>query len=454
MIARTLAQIAQITGGALGAGADQATIVDGPVVIDSRQAGAGSLFVAFDGEQVDGHDFVDRAFEAGAVAALVTKPVAQPHILVADATEALTRLATEVVAGERDHLCVIAITGSAGKTSVKDLVRGILEATAATVAPLGSFNNEIGVPLTVLSITEETRYLVVEMGARAVGHIAHLCRIVPPDVAVVVNVGSAHAGEFGGPENTARAKSEIVSGLRPGGIAVLNVDDPQVAAMAPLSPGRVVRVSEADEAADVRWSIESLDADGRPTIAVRGVGFTHHLDLGLIGRHQGGNAALALAAALAAGAGVEASVTALAAITTLSPMRMERTVRSDGVVVINDAYNANPESMAAALDALAGIAGTHGIAILGGMLELGDSSVAAHRRVGELARQAGVSHVVAVGEIARPIADGAADIGVWVPDFVSAVSTISRWLSPDSVVLLKASRGERLSWNFSSLTDV
>jgi UDP-N-acetylmuramoyl-tripeptide--D-alanyl-D-alanine ligase len=251
MIAFTAAEIAEITNGRLAA---EPGITPGSVVTDSREATAGSLYVAKPGETADGHDFVGAAFDRGAVLALVERNVADdggrnyPAVVVQDSVLAMGALAAESIRrirarrkAEGAPLTVIGITGSAGKTTTKDLLAGILAADGNTVAPQGSYNGEIGVPLTVFKAGYDTRYLVIEMGATGVGHIRYLADMVRPDIGVVLGVGSAHAGEFGGVENIALAKGELVEALQADGTAVLNLDDPRVAAMAARTEARVLR---------------------------------------------------------------------------------------------------------------------------------------------------------------------------------------------------------------------
>lgn len=442
MIATTLAEVADATSGRVVG--DDTLVVEGPAVVDSRRATPGSLFVAVSGEHVDGHDFVDAALEAGAVATLATRAVPGPHVLVEEPVEALGRLAADRLAAQRRQgdLEVVAITGSQGKTSVKDLVAHVLATHGPTVAPEGSFNNELGVPLTVLGADVETRHLVLEMGARGIGHIAHLCRIAPPDVAVVLNVGSAHAGEFGGLERTAQAKGEIVEALGADGVAVLNADDHRVAAMASRTAARVLTFGRAGDVAlvgDVR-----LDDRGHPHFTVRIGGTDHDVTVPQLGAHHAMNALAALAVATAVGIDAADAVAALATAGAHSPMRMERHETASGAVVVNDAYNANPESMAAALRTLAELAPGRGIAVLGEMLELGEESERAHEDVGRLAAELGVARVVAVGDGAAAIARGAGRIGEAVPDVDAAVSTVTASLSAGDVILVKASRGVRL----------
>ncbi len=441
MIPTTLRQVAAATGGRVEG--DDTLVVEGPAVVDSRRATAGSLFVAIPGERVDGHDFVETALAAGAVASLAIRAVPGPHVLVEEPVEALGSLAADRLAARRGHgeLDVVAITGSQGKTSVKDLVAHILSARAATVAPEGSFNNELGVPLTVLRAGADTRHLVLEMGARGIGHIAHLCRIAPPDVAVVLNVGTAHAGEFGGLDRTARAKGEIIESLGADGVAVLNADDDRVAAMAPRTQGRIVTFGHSG---DVGIGDVHLDDRGFPRFTVRIQGESFDVTVPQLGLHHAINAAAALAATTALGVPAADAVAALAGAHAVSPMRMERHQTPSGAVIINDAYNANPESMAAALRALADLAPGRGIAVLGEMLELGESSAEQHLRIGRLAAELGVARVVAVGDGAADIARGAGTIGEVVDDIDQAAATVSARLSTGDVILVKASRGVRL----------
>ncbi len=442
MIETTLAQIAQIVGGeAFG---DPSIRITGPAIVDSRKAQPGSLFVAIAGENVDGRDFVPAAFANGAVATLAAAPVAGPHVLVSDPIAAVGLLAADRLGELRKSTGpdVVAITGSQGKTSVKDLVAKILQDDGPTIAPVGSFNNELGVPLTILGANETTKHLVLEMGARGIGHIAYLCELARPDVAVVLNVGSAHAGEFGGIEQTAQAKGELVEALSPTGTAVLNADDPRVAQMATRTAARILTFGKQGQ---VRLlGPVQLDDLGQPQFDLEVDGVRYAAKVPQVGAHHAINAAAAVAAVLALGVGAAAAVASLASATAASPMRMERKVRPDGVVVLNDAYNANPESMSAALHALAQIAPDSGVAVLGEMLELGQHSAAAHRQIGELAASLGIKKVIAVGAGASAIAQGAGEVGHAVTDISGAIAWLRASLSPADVVLVKASRGARL----------
>lgn len=446
----SLAQVAEVVGGAVhgepGAGE---VVVRGPVVIDGREAGEGSLFAAFVGERVDGHDHVEQAADAGAVAVLGSRPTRLPTVVVEDVRAALQLLASYVVGRVRSEgeLTVLALTGSQGKTSTKDLLAAVLGGAAATVATRGSFNNELGMPLTALRVEPDTRFLVLEMGARGRGHIAELCALVRPDVSVVLNVGQAHLGEFGSREAIAEAKGELVEALATGGTAVLNAGDDRVAAMAARTSARVLTFGDVP-GSDVRVEELSLDRLGRPTFRLVSGAATADVTLRLVGAHQALNAAAAAAAALAAGLDLADVATSLAQVETLSQWRMELRELDRGVVVLNDSYNANPDSVLAALEALVAIgaddATTRTIAVLGEMRELGAAHDDEHRGVGARAAALGVDRVVVVGEAARGIHEGAGDRSVLLPDNAAAVAWLAEHVTEGDVVLIKASRGARL----------
>ncbi|MDT4958666.1 MAG: UDP-N-acetylmuramoyl-tripeptide--D-alanyl-D-alanine ligase [Pseudonocardiales bacterium] len=456
MIAMTLGEIATIVEGRLH-DADPGTLVTGSVEFDSRKVAAGGLFLAFPGEHVDGHDYVGAAIEQGAVAALVTRPVDGPRIEVADGFAALAGLAG-AVARRLTDTTVVAVTGSSGKTSTKDVLAHLLRRLGPTVAPPGSFNNELGHPYTVLLADAETRFLVLETSARGLGHIAFLAAIAPPRIGVVLNVGTAHLGEFGSREAIAAAKGELVEALpaaEAGGVAVLNADDPLVLAMAARTAARVVAVGTG-AGADVRADNVTLDDLGRPGFVLHAGGGSAPVRLQLVGAHHVGNALAAAAVALECGMALADVADALDEVVPASRWRMELVERADGVLVINDAYNANPESMRAALAALASIAGPRAaqggrsFAVLGPMAELGSDGPGAHEELGRLAVRTGLSRVVAVGEQARPIQDGAALEGFgdgsasWVPDAEGAIAVLRNELRPGDVVLVKASRSASL----------
>ncbi|WP_327167970.1 UDP-N-acetylmuramoyl-tripeptide--D-alanyl-D-alanine ligase [Streptomyces subrutilus] len=453
MIALSLAEIADITGGRPHDIPDHSVRIVGPVVIDSRQVEAGSLFAAFDGEHVDGHDYAGRAVAAGAAAVLAARPVGVPAIVVPDVERALGALARAVV--ERLGTDVVALTGSAGKTSTKDLIAQVLQAHAPTVWTPGSLNNEIGLPLTALKATEETRHLVLEMGARGIGHIRYLTGLTPPRIGLVLNVGTAHIGEFGGREQIAQAKGELVEALpseAEGGIAVLNADDPLVRAMSARTKARTVLFGEAGDA-DVRATGVRMGPGGQPAFTLHTPTGCGEVTLRLYGEHHVSNALAAAAVAHVLGMSVEEIATALSGAGTLSRWRMEVTERADGVTIVNDAYNANPESMRAALRALAAMGGAARAnggrtwAVLGPMAELGDASLAEHDAVGRLAVRLNVSKLVAVGgREASWLQLGAYNEGSWgeesvvVSDAQAAVDLLRSELRPGDVVLVKASR--------------
>ncbi|MEP6649724.1 MAG: UDP-N-acetylmuramoyl-tripeptide--D-alanyl-D-alanine ligase [Lapillicoccus sp.] len=458
MIPTTLRDVAVLTGGSLQPDADEAgdVVVDGRVVTDSREAGPGSLYVARVGEHADGHAYVGAARAVGAVGALTSRVVdALPCVVVEDVQTAFGRVARGVVDRATD-LTVVAVTGSSGKTSTKDLLAQVLAAAGETVAPVNSLNGEIGVPLTVCRVTPETRFLVAEMGARGVGHLTYLASVAPPDVAIVLNVGVAHVGEFGSREAVAQAKGELVEALRPEGLAVLNADDPEVAKMRSRTRARVVTVgtwSDADIwAADLR-----LDALGHATFAVEAPHGRAEVTLRLSGAHHVGNALAVAAAALGCGMDLDDIATALSAARPASRWRMEVHERPDGVTVVNDAYNANPGSMRAALEALRAIGlGTPSPrrtwAVLGEMLELGEISRSEHERVGRWAVELGTDRLVVVGPGAVPIADAAVALAGGrtevsrVADADEAYALLQSQLRPGDAVLLKSSRDAGLRW--------
>jgi len=456
MIPMTLAEVAAVVDGRLADAGEGTAPVTAPAFVDTRAPEPGGLFVAVVGEHVDGHDFGRAAVDAGAVGVLGSRATGVPTVVVDDPVTALGRLARHVL----DELgtTVLALTGSQGKTGTKDYLAQLLAAGGPTIATHGNRNNEIGVPLTVLRTTPDTRFLAVEMGARGIGHIAELCAVAPPRVAAVLNVGTAHIGEFGSREAIAAAKGEIVEALREDGAAVLNADDPLVSAMAGRTSAEVVTFGRGG---DVTWRGLELDELGRPAFELGHDGAWTQLRLLEAGAHQVPNAVAAAAMAAAAGVDWAGILGALGRVRSLSPWRMALHERADGVVVVNDAYNANPASMAAALDALAAI-GAHGgrrtVAVLGEMLELGESSADDHAAVGEHAARLGIDVVVTVGDAAEAIAVGARRTPGWSGE---AVPTAGRdqaaaWLRHNvvarDVVLVKASRGAALEQVADGLT--
>ncbi|MFD8739696.1 UDP-N-acetylmuramoyl-tripeptide--D-alanyl-D-alanine ligase [Streptomyces sp. NPDC059618] len=450
MIALSLAEIASVVGGQTYDIPDPGLQVTGPVVRDSREVESGSLFVAFVGERVDGHDYAEAVIEAGAAAVLASRPVGVPAIVVDDVQRALGALARHVV--ERLGATLVALTGSAGKTSTKDLIAQVLRSKAPTVFTPGSLNNEIGLPLTALSATEETKFLVLEMGARGIGHIRYLTELTPPRIGLVLNVGTAHIGEFGGREQIAQAKGELVESLPEDGAAILNADDPLVRAMASRTKARVLLFGESGEA-DVRAENVRLTESGQPSFSLRTPSGCSDVTMRLYGEHHVSNALAAAAVAHELGMSADEIARALSEAGSLSRWRMEVTERPDGVTVVNDAYNANPESMRAALRALAAMGtarqaqGGRTWAVLGQMAELGDEALAEHDAVGRLAVRLNVGKLVAVGgREASWLQLGAYNEGSWgeesvhVSDAQAAVDLLRSELRPGDVVLVKASR--------------
>ena len=483
MIPLTLAEIAAATAGDISGNGAGNVPVTGPVVTDSRQAVPGALFAALPGERVDGHDFAAAAARNGAAAILAARPLpgaGAPVIVVSDVTLALGMLARAVLR-RLPGVTVVGITGSSGKTSTKDLTAQLVERLGPTIAPQDSLNNEIGLPLTVLRADETTKYLVLEMSARGIGHIAYLAGLAPPRIGAVLNVGRAHAGEFGSIDAVAKAKGELVEALpagSAGGVAILNADDPNVLAMAQRTPARVVTFSagpaapagpagppgagaspapavttpgisgNAGRAAGIRATDIRLDDLGRASFGLIIGGTSAPVQLQVHGGHHVANALAAAAVAAELGMDVPAIAGALSQATARSKKRMELHERPDGVLVVNDAYNANPDSTRAAIEALAHLTrnGRRGVAVLGYMEELGDIAAQSHEEAGALAARAGVAVIVAVGAGAAPVLDGARAVAGWQGEAIAAhdpkaaVQTLRNRLRPGDVVLVKASK--------------
>ncbi|SIQ40828.1 UDP-N-acetylmuramoyl-tripeptide--D-alanyl-D-alanine ligase [Micromonospora avicenniae] len=445
MIPLTLAEVATAVDGRL-VNADPDVRVTGSVEFDSRKVTAGGIFVAFPGEKVDGHDFAEGAVEAGVVAVLGTREVpGVPMVLVDDARDAMGRLARAVV-DRLPQLTVVGLTGSSGKTTTKDLIAQLTARLGTTVAPPGSFNNELGHPYTALKAGPETRYLVMEKGARGIGHVRYLCELVPPRISVVLNVGTSHIGGFGSQENIALAKGELVEALPADGLAVLNADDPLVSAMASRTEARVVFYGEAADA-DVRAEDVVLDERGRGSYTLVTPEGRAPVRLGLTGRHQVSNTLAAAAVARELGMPLTELAQALGELGLVSTRRMDVFDRPDGVTVIDDSYNANPASMSAALKALAALGGgRRTVAVLGYMAELGQYEYDGHAEVGQLAAELGVDRLLVVGESAAPIHEGATAVGNWggesvlLTDQAAAVEVLREELRPGDVVLVKGSR--------------
>ncbi|MFD5780431.1 UDP-N-acetylmuramoyl-tripeptide--D-alanyl-D-alanine ligase [Streptomyces sp. NPDC126933] len=449
MIPLSLESVATAVGGRLCDVPDSSVLMTAPAVVDSRTVELGGLFAALPGEHTDGHAFAATAVKAGAVAVLATRPVGVPAVVVEDVLDALAALARTVLAAVPE-VTVIGLTGSAGKTSTKDLIAQVLPELGETIATVKSFNGEIGMPLTVTHLNQGVRYLVLEMGARGIGHITHLTRIAPPTVGLVLNVGTAHVGEFGGREQIAQAKGELVEALPADGLAVLNADDPFVAPMASRTRARVLTFGTGNQA-DVRAVDVALDTSGRASFTLTAADAQARVDLSLHGAHHVANALAAAAVAIGLGAGVEKTAAALSRAVLVASGRMEVTDRPDGVRIINDAFNANPDSMKAAFTALQAMSGgRRTIAVLGEMKELGADAGDEHRHVGQLAAAAGIHVLIAVGDDDAPTMAAAAQQANPQLDVVAArdrnhaLTLANDLIQPGDIVLVKGSHSVEL----------
>lgn len=457
MIQLTLQEIAEAIDGRFVAGdsgATPATVVDGESQTDSREVTEGNIFFARRGEDTDGHLFAAKAVDAGAALLVVEREVDSrvPQIVVNEATEALGALATAVVRRVRGTggLTIVGITGSNGKTTTKNLVESMAERVGTTVASAKSFNNEVGGPLTMLRVEADTRTLVAEMGASAEGEIARLTAMAPPHIGVVLSVGLAHAGEFGGIETTFRTKSEMVRDLPETAVAVLNRDDPRVAKMADLTHARV------------RWFGLHPDADVRATdidSSAEGTRFTLHIagesqpvHFRVLGEHHVMNALAAAAVGTELGLSLSDITEVLETATLAAPGRMEVLGGRDGITIINDAYNASPDSMSAALRTLAQIRKPEGrtVAVLGAMSELGEYTIQEHIQVGLQAVRLRISELVVVGKEARHLHISAINEGSWDGESVffetqdEAYDYLVGTLRADDTVIVKSSNAAGL----------
>ncbi len=448
MIPMTLGEVAEIVDGKL-LDSDGSELVTGEAFIDSRSVVTGGIFIALVGERVDGHDFAVAAIRDGAAAAIVTRPVGVPAIQVRDAVAALQRLAFQVrrrLAG----LKVIGITGSQGKTTTKDLLYAILSKVAATIAPPGSYNNELGAPLTLLRCSSETKFAIIEMGARHQGDIERLAEMAGVDVGAVLNIGSAHVGEFGSKEALASAKGELIHALGADGIAILGSYDDSTLRLRSHASSRVVTFGQKSD--DSVWADQIVLSSGRPNFTIHHGAESTRVSLTYFGRHQVANALAATAIAVELGVPLFEIGKTLSEIEPASRWRMEVSDRQrDGVTIINDAYNANPESMSAAIDLLAEWAAEESRptwAILGQMHELGASSAQAHQLIGRLVAQCRLDHLLVIGSGAAEILNGARDVGMvdvrFMPDMRAALEVLRGEIEPRALVLIKASRAEGL----------
>ena len=441
MIAMKASEIASVVQGQLHG--DDVTVTQA-AVINSSEAIPGSLFLAIKGERVDGHDFVADARSHGAVLTLSTQPVDGPHIVVADVVVALGKLAQHVRSNLLD-LIVIGITGSQGKTTTKELLAAVLSSAAPTVAPKGNFNNEIGAPLSLLHCTAETKYCIVEMGARHKGDIAHLCSIAQPNIGLVLKVGTAHVGEFGSVAAIAETKSELISSLSPEATAILGTYDEYTPKMAVLHKGKKITFGEGSEcdirATDIevregRAHFDLVTPEGRSAVGLR-----------LVGLHQVANALAVASVATVLGFSLDQIASGLSTAESHAKWRME-IHELPSLVLINDAYNASPEAMAAALQTLVLFAqerGGESWAFVGKMNELGESSDADHAGIGTLASELGIDHLVCIGapQYGAKIAQGSATTVHLCADKAEAL-TVAAHFNPGDVALVKASRSEKL----------
>ncbi|GAA4154320.1 UDP-N-acetylmuramoyl-tripeptide--D-alanyl-D-alanine ligase [Gryllotalpicola daejeonensis] len=474
MIQLTLTEIADAVSGTLhlgesGVSADQP--VTGLSYTDSREVVPGGIFFAKPGEATDGHLFAPQAAENGAAVLIVERVLPDqasvPQIVVADVIDALAALAAEVVARvhAKGALKVVGITGSNGKTTTKNLLASILTPLGETVAPKESFNNEVGAPVTMLRITESTRFLVSEMGLYAPGAITRLAAMAKPDLGVVLKVGLAHAGGYGGIEGVAREKAEMVTHLPADGVAVLNIDDPRVAAMAEKTTAGEVLWFGLGRGAQVTARDITLSADGTAFTLVLPGGAEARVSFRVLGEHHVMNALAAAAAAHALGVGIDDIVAGLQAVTRAERWRMEVLGGRDGITVINDAYNASPDSMAAALRTLAKLKrpGGRTIAVVGEMAELGEFAGEEHDRVGLDVVVLGIDRLVVVGEGARRVHVSAMREGTFFSDESQFVETadeafelVRALAQPNDTILVKSSKvaglrflGDRLGESFS-----
>jgi UDP-N-acetylmuramoyl-tripeptide--D-alanyl-D-alanine ligase len=457
VIAMTVAEITAVLHGELilgTNGATEQTLISGLTDTDSRMITPGDIFVAKPGEATDGHLFVPAAIDNGAALIIVDHAVesAAPQILVADTVVAMGLLATEVVARVRalGNLTVVGITGSNGKTTTKNLVGTMCAQVGPTIFPRDSFNNEVGAPITMLRVTEETRYLVLELGASGIGHIKRLTDMVHPDISVVLMVGLAHAGEFGGVEATVASKRELVEALKPGGVAILNADDPRVLPMREAAPGTVMTFGYASDAqvrpANVSASIRGTEFD----LHLPG-GVSRHVRFQVLGEHHVMNALAAATVGTALGFDPDHIVSALESVERAEHWRMEL-MGGNGVTIINDAYNASPDSMAAGLRTLRQIAGAENrtFAVLGAMAELGDIAGEEYDRLALLIVRLGLNELVVVGDDARRLHISAINEGSWDGEskFFStqdeAYDYLSGLLIAGDIVLVKSSNSAQL----------
>jgi len=454
MIAISLQEISEAIGAKLIS--DGTVVISGSVETDSRLIKAGSLFVAKPGEVTDGHEFVSSAIANGAVALIVEHEVTStvPQLVVKDSVHALGLLAKHVVAKVKalGQLKVIGVTGSNGKTTTKNMLREVLSTKGKTIAPEESFNNEVGAPYSMLKIDEQTKFLVVEMGAGGPGTIKYLAQMCEPDIGIELKVGLAHAGEFGGIEATENIKAELVEELAPTGIALLNFDDERVMNMATRTKAKALTFGLGQDS-DYSASDVAISLSGTSFGFSAPDGTKSKVNLHILGEHHVYNALAALATGEILGVDRKEAIQAIESMKLAEKWRMELGVAESGLTVINDAYNASPDSMRAALQTLAQlgrISGKKTVAVMGEMAELGEFSAHEHDAIGRIAVRLNLGQVVVVGKAAKLIHMGASQEGSWdgesqyFDEISNALAYLREMLTGDEIVLVKSSKSANL----------
>jgi len=437
MITLTAGEIALLVGGEVFC--DKDLLVSKAPVFDSRLATPGCFFLALKGENADGHEFAADAYRNGSMFSLTSQRIDGPCIVVKDVLEALSILAA-FVRKRLDKLIVIGITGSQGKTSTKDLLTHMLGAVGPTVAPAGSFNNDLGLPITLLQCDDRTRFCILEMGARHMGDIARLCEIAKPNIGVVLTVGTAHIGEFGSREIIAKTKGELIESLGKDGVAILGTYDEFTPKMASLHQGEVILFGES---ADIQVRAADIEMrEGRPHFDLVTPAGRDAVGMRAVGAHQVSNALAVAAVGTALSLPLELIASSLSTAEISSKWRMELHEIAD-LLIINDAYNANPESMSAAMRALVLFAQERGgsaWAFVGKMNELGQTQAPQSAAIGALAVELGIDHLVEINapEYGEPV--GAMVIHQR-PTIESALDLVE-YFAPGDVVLVKASRSQ------------
>jgi UDP-N-acetylmuramoyl-tripeptide--D-alanyl-D-alanine ligase len=456
MISLSLKEVAAvISADLIGEGSISIT---GSVETDSRLVSAGSLFVAKPGEVTDGHLFVAAAIEKGAVAAIVERQIDQdiPQLIVKDSVAALGLLAKHVVAKVKSlgDLTVIGVTGSNGKTTTKNMLRKVLSTAGETIAPEESFNNEVGAPYSMLRITEQTKFLVVELGAGGLGSIRYLAQMCQPDIGIELKVGLAHAGEFGGIDVTERIKAELVEELSTEGIALLNFDDERVKRMSEKTKAKISSFGLSEQA-DYSADNVNVSIKGTSFEFLTPDGVKSEVQLQILGEHHVYNALAALATAELLGVDRTKAISAIEQMKLAEKWRMELNVSPSGLTVINDAYNASPDSMRAALQTLAHLGrqtGKKTVAVMGEMAELGEFSAHEHDAIGRIAVRLNLGQVVVVGKAAKLIHMGASQEGSWdgesqyFDEISDALGYLREMLTGDEIVLVKSSKSANLRY--------